>query len=197
MSIRLCLSVLTATSIVVLGCGQNAQPVGPSLTPSVVARSDTAPTGATGSLAALVSDVEHAVTLFDACDPETFNAALGAGTCLRPGGMRFENFLDELRQHHSVGAWPLLIDDTTTVRRSERPELLELTVRAWPSGEGVVRITCRADGADTEVTMEEDATKGPAVLVPKPVRDVVLDRRNREALRRLAILVERAQPDPA
>jgi hypothetical protein len=45
--------------------------------------------------------------------------------------------------------------------------------------------------------MEEDATKGPAVLVPKPLRDVVLDRRNREALRRLAILVERAQPDPA
>ncbi|WP_256792167.1 SRPBCC family protein [Terrabacter sp. Ter38] len=99
--------------------------------------------------------------------------------------------------HHSVGAWPLLIDDTTTVRRCERPELLELTVRAWPSGEGVVRITCRASGADTEVTMEEDATKGPALIVPKPLRDVVLDRRNREALRRLAILVERTQPDPA
>lgn len=95
--------------------------------------------------------------------------------------------------HHSVGAWPLLIDDTTTVRSSERPSTLELTVRAWPSGEGVVRITCRAVGPDTEVTMEEDATKGPALLVPRPVRDVVLDRRNREALRRLAVLVERAR----
>ena len=50
--------------------------------------------------------------------------------------------------HHSVGGWPLLIDDTTTVRRSERPRLLELTVRAWPSGEGVVRITCRPERAD-------------------------------------------------
>jgi hypothetical protein len=98
--------------------------------------------------------------------------------------------------HHSVGAWPLLINDTTTVRRCERPDVLELTVRAWPSGEGVVRISCRAVGADTEVTMEEDAAKGPALLVPKPVRDLVLDRRNREALRRLAILVERVQPDP-
>lgn len=96
--------------------------------------------------------------------------------------------------HHSVGAWPLLLDDTTTVRRCERPALLELTVRAWPSGEGVVRITCDGDGADTTVTMVEDATKGPALLVPRPVRDVVLDRRNREALRRLAILVERARP---
>ena len=97
--------------------------------------------------------------------------------------------------HHSVGAWPVLIDDTTTVRRSERPTLLELTVRAWPSGEGLVRITCRPEGADTHVTMEEDATKGPALLVPRPVRALLLDWRNREALRRLAILVERAQAD--
>jgi uncharacterized protein YndB with AHSA1/START domain len=97
--------------------------------------------------------------------------------------------------HHSVGAWPLLVDDTTSVRRSERPHELELTVRAWPSGEGVVRITLRPEGTDTEVTMEEDATKGPAVLVPRVLRDVALDRRNRESLRRLAILVERARSD--
>ena len=105
MSIRLCLCVLTVTATVVLGCSRDAQPVSPSLTPSGVARSDTASTGATGSLAALVADVEHTVSLFDACDPETFNAALGAGTCVRPGGMRFENFLEELGRHHSVGPW--------------------------------------------------------------------------------------------
>jgi uncharacterized protein YndB with AHSA1/START domain len=97
--------------------------------------------------------------------------------------------------HHSVGAWPLLINDLTTVLRSERPNLLELTVRAWPSGEGVVRVTCRPEGVDTEVTMEEDATKGPALLIPRLVRDLALDRRNREALSRLAILVERASVD--
>jgi uncharacterized protein YndB with AHSA1/START domain len=97
--------------------------------------------------------------------------------------------------HHSVGAWPLLINDLTTVVRSERPTLLELTVRAWPSGEGVVRVTCRQQGDDTEVTMEEDAKKGPALLVPRILRDVALDQRNREALARLAILVERAGAD--
>jgi plastocyanin len=43
--------------------------------------------------------------LSDACDPETFNAALGAGTCLRNGGVRFENFLELLTLHHFVGAW--------------------------------------------------------------------------------------------
>ena len=98
--------------------------------------------------------------------------------------------------HHSVGAWPLLIDDVTTVRRCERPSLLELTVRAWPTGEGVVRITCEPDGDGTLVTMEEDATRGIAALVPKPVRDLALDLRNREALDRLALLVEKARQSP-
>lgn len=94
--------------------------------------------------------------------------------------------------HHSVGAWPVLIDDTTSIVRWEPPELLELTVRAWPSGEGLVRITCSPVGDGTEVTMEEDATKGPALLIPRLLRDPVLHRRNIEALRRLANLVERA-----
>jgi plastocyanin len=48
---------------------------------------------------------QHAVTMFDACDPETFNAALGPGTCTRSGGVRFATFLEQLGQHHSVGAW--------------------------------------------------------------------------------------------
>jgi hypothetical protein len=43
--------------------------------------------------------------MFDACDPETFNAALGAGTCTRSGGVRFDKFLEQLAQHHSIGAW--------------------------------------------------------------------------------------------
>ena len=94
--------------------------------------------------------------------------------------------------HHSVGAWPLLIDDTTTVRRSEHPRLLELQVRAWPTGEGVVRLTCDDDPGGTRVTMVEDAVSGPARLIPKVLRDPVLDRRNAESLRRLALLAQRA-----
>jgi plastocyanin len=48
---------------------------------------------------------QHVVTLFDACDPETFNAALGEGMCTRSGGVRFDKFLEQLGQHHSIGAW--------------------------------------------------------------------------------------------
>ena len=43
--------------------------------------------------------------MFDACDPETFNAALGAGTCTRSGGVRFDKFLEQLALHHSIGGW--------------------------------------------------------------------------------------------
>jgi plastocyanin len=45
------------------------------------------------------------IQMMDACDPETFNAAVGPGTCLRNGGVRFPRFLQLLGQHHALGAW--------------------------------------------------------------------------------------------
>ncbi len=104
------------------------------------------------------------------------------------------------RVHHSVGLWPLLISDTTSVVEENRPHDLTLTVRAWPAGAGRVRITCQPEGAATRVTMEEDAISGPAKLIPKPVRNGMLALRNEESLRRLAYLAEsraRAHDDTA
>jgi uncharacterized protein YndB with AHSA1/START domain len=94
------------------------------------------------------------------------------------------------RIHHSVGAWPLLISDTTSVEEIDRPHSILLTVRAWPAGEGKVRITCEPDEVGTRVTIEEDASSGPALLLLKPARDLILSWRNVEALRRLAYLAE-------
>lgn len=95
------------------------------------------------------------------------------------------------RIHHSVGAWPVLLSDTTEVERVDVPRVLQLRVRAWPTGEGRVTITCRPlDDGVTEVVMEEDAVSGPATLMPKPARDLVLHQRNKEALRRLSYLAE-------
>nr|WP_300049120.1 SRPBCC family protein [uncultured Nocardioides sp.] len=94
------------------------------------------------------------------------------------------------RLHHSVGSWPLLIDDTTEVLEVEEGRRLLLKARGWPAGEAHVDISLRPDGAATLVTMEEDATAGPGVLVPKPLRDAQLHWRNVEALRRLAFVVE-------
>jgi hypothetical protein len=41
----------------------------------------------------------------DACDGDSFNAVLGAGTCNRAGGMKFNQFIAELTRLGSIGPW--------------------------------------------------------------------------------------------
>jgi hypothetical protein len=84
----------------------------------------------------------------------------------------------------------LLLDDNTEVEEVDPPHRLQLRVRAWPTGEGRVVLTCRPDPLGTEVTMEEMAVSGPAKTIPKPVQDAMLGPRNAEALKRLAYLAE-------
>ena len=48
------------------------------------------------------------------------------------------------RLHHSVGTWPLLIDDTTEVLEVEEGRRLLLKARGWPAGEAHVDISLRA-----------------------------------------------------
>jgi uncharacterized protein YndB with AHSA1/START domain len=94
------------------------------------------------------------------------------------------------RLHHSVGTWPLLIDDTTSVLEVEEGRHLLLLARGWPAGQANVDISLQPDGASTTVTIVEDASAGPGLLVPKPLRDLQLHHRNIETLRRLAFVVE-------
>jgi hypothetical protein len=95
--------------------------------------------------------------------------------------------------HHSVGAWPVLIDDTTSVVHAVEGKALTLRARAWPAGEALVEIELSPEAGGTRVTMREDAVSGPGALVPAPVRAPLLRWRNVEALRRLALLVENRQ----
>lgn len=92
--------------------------------------------------------------------------------------------------HHSVGAWPALIDDTTSVLESDPPTRLQLRARAWPTGEAKVTFRLHPRGPDTEVVIEEDASAGPARLIPPFVRGPLLTWRNTETLRRLAFVAE-------
>ena len=94
------------------------------------------------------------------------------------------------RLHHSVGTWPLLIDDTTEVLEVQPNERILLLARGWPAGQAHVEITLRPRGTDTVVTIVEQATSGPGALIPKAVQDPQLHVRNIEALRRLAFVVE-------
>lgn len=94
------------------------------------------------------------------------------------------------RIHHSVGAWPVLISDTTEIEECEPPRLLQLRVAAWPAGAGRVRILCEEEGDRTRVTMHETSVAGPAKLIPAPLEAVALRMRNQETLMRLAYLAE-------
>ena len=72
--------------------------------------------------------------------------------------------------HHSVGTWPLLIDDTTSVIDCDPGRRLELRVRAWPFGEGFVGLTLHDKGAtttvegDVVVTIDGDLQDDPAEI---------------------------------
>jgi plastocyanin len=54
---------------------------------------------------AILGGEQRLITMMDACDPETFNAAVGPGTCIRNGGVRFTKFLALLGEHQKVGGW--------------------------------------------------------------------------------------------
>ena len=112
MPIRLCpLVVLVATAALVVACeNQRAQPVGPSslshpVSPSTPENGQSAVVAVPAQVASSRGASQHVVTLFDACDPETFNAALGAGSCARSGGVEFAKFLEQLGHHGAIGAW--------------------------------------------------------------------------------------------
>jgi hypothetical protein len=104
MSIRASLVLLAVATAVAIGCeSQRSLPASPSVTDEGHTISPANP----GQFAA-VTEHGKSITLFDGCDPETFNdpvTGVGPGTCLRPGGVRFQSFLDQVRDHHSVGAW--------------------------------------------------------------------------------------------
>jgi uncharacterized protein YndB with AHSA1/START domain len=92
--------------------------------------------------------------------------------------------------HHSVGNWPLLLDDRTEVLESVPRQLLRLKAHGWPAGAAEVVVEIEEDGPRCRVHIREDAVEGPGVLMPKPVRQLATGPRNRETLRRLAFLAE-------
>ena len=97
--------------------------------------------------------------------------------------------------HHSVGAWPLLINDATTVEQYEPLRFLQLKVRAWPTGEGIVEFVATDQVGQCHLVMRERTAKGPATLIPDTILDPILHLRNAETLERLALLAEGRNTD--
>jgi len=139
------------------------------------------------------------------CTPDAVFAVLADGWLYATwvvGASRIREVDDNWPQvgsklHHSVGVWPLLLDDETEVLEMDAPRLLRLKARAWPAGEATVTLSLEPSPAGCTMTIEEHASAGPATLVPQPVSEAFLHARNEEALRRLAMLAEgRSKVDP-
>ncbi|UOQ57140.1 SRPBCC family protein [Leucobacter allii] len=94
------------------------------------------------------------------------------------------------RLRHSVGVWPMLIDDTTSSIAWDPPQRMGLQARGWPVGEARVWIEAVPHPEGCTVRITERATRGPARMLPRALTDALLARRNAETLRRLASLAE-------
>ena len=93
--------------------------------------------------------------------------------------------------HHTIGVWPIVLNDETEVESATPLEELVLLAKGRPFGGA--RVTLRLydipDGCRIE--MAEVPVGGPLNLVPRRVGLALAYPRNRECLRRLAALAER------
>jgi hypothetical protein len=92
--------------------------------------------------------------------------------------------------HHSVGTWPLVLNDTTEVVQAEPGRLLALRAKGRPFGDADIRLVLTPHPGGCEIAMGEDAVTGPGSLLPYPVRAAAIGPRNVETLRRLGFLAE-------
>ena len=98
--------------------------------------------------------------------------AVGGGRLPDAGRRRRRGPRSGSKLHHSVGAWPLLIDDDTEVARVRaRARVLALRARGWPIGEAEVDdLRSQPQGADTAVVIERGRRLRPGRAGPEPVR---------------------------
>lgn len=95
---------------------------------------------------------------------------------------------------HSVGVWPLVIDDETVVLNCAPQQELVLLAKTGPLGAArvILRLSDLPGGCRLE--MAEVAVRGPMRLVPDRLQLTGIWPRNRECTWRLAGLAEHREP---
>ena len=101
------------------------------------------------------------------------------------------------RLHHAVGAWPVLIKDSTSVESSSPSRSLSLLARARPFGHARVLLEVEPSGQGSLVRMSEaPVSPGLRATLPRMIWAPLLRARNEESLDRLVALAERQEePD--
>lgn len=86
---------------VLLGCGDSPGPAAPA---ELAAPMQSANVQDEPSIA--LDTGGRRVLMLDQCDPDSFNAAIGPGTCIdRNGGVTFQTFISLLQRHQIVNSW--------------------------------------------------------------------------------------------
>ena len=95
---------------------------------------------------------------------------------------------------HSIGIWPLVLDDETVAELCEPLQKVVLLANGRPLG--AARITLRLADIDTgcRIEMSEVLVGGPLKWLPERVALAAAWPRNRECTWRLAALAERRTP---
>ena len=94
---------------------------------------------------------------------------------------------------HSIGVWPLVIDDETIVEESVPMEKLVLHAKGqFGAARVILRLSDIPDGCRIE--MEEFPVSGPGSILPDRLSDLAARPRNRETLWRLCAAAERMKP---
>ncbi|MBV9516149.1 MAG: SRPBCC family protein [Mycobacteriaceae bacterium] len=95
---------------------------------------------------------------------------------------------------HSIGAWPLVIDDETVSLECNPERELVLLAKVGPVG--AARVTLRLTDIENgcRVEMSEVPEQGPMSIIPDRIAEPVADVRNRECLWRLENLSKHRDP---
>ena len=95
---------------------------------------------------------------------------------------------------HSIGVWPLVIDDESMVEESVPLAKLVLHAKGGPFGGARVILRLSDVPEGSRVVMEEYPVSGPGAMLPNRLSDLAAWPRNRETLWRLGALAERLKP---
>ena len=95
---------------------------------------------------------------------------------------------------HSVGVWPLVIDDETVVLSCIPEQELVLLAKTGPLGAARVTLRLSDSPQGCRLEMAEVAVRGPMRLVPDRLQLTGIRPRNRECTWRLAGLAEHREP---
>ena len=93
--------------------------------------------------------------------------------------------------HHSVGIWPLLLNDETVVEKCDPERELVLIAKGRPFGAARITLRLFDVGTGCRIEMSEVPISPPLNWLPHRVALAAAYPRNRECTRRLAALAER------